>query len=291
MHDIPRLKMYRRERILKEESFGGVCVSEDGGRTWQVSNTGLPDKPMTHMVLDPKSPKKSRTLYVAVQGQGVFKSMDGGKSWTKKNNGFGENLYAWELTLMDDNTLFVVMNRGPRYKDGKTLREPMNGEIYMSKDGAETWTKVILPDKVNGPNTITLDPHNSDRIYVSCWSSIMTGDLMGRANALRTGTNDIIETQGGVLVSDDKAKTWKQIFNPDIHVYHLLVHPKKPGHLLITTNNGILFRTGDHGKSWRKVKGFYFRLIHRAFSDPHNPDMVYVTTFGGGLYYGPAFEL
>jgi hypothetical protein len=75
-HDLPRPKMWRHNSV--DKFVGGVCRSDDGGRTWVKSNTGMPEAAATHILLDPASPATARVLYVATFGRGVYKSTDGG---------------------------------------------------------------------------------------------------------------------------------------------------------------------------------------------------------------------
>ena len=76
-HDLPRPKMWRRTDPARFR--GGVGVSTDGGRHWTVSNQGMEESAITHVLLDPRSPKGSRTLYAAAFGRGVYKSTDNGR--------------------------------------------------------------------------------------------------------------------------------------------------------------------------------------------------------------------
>src|SRR5215469_3638591 len=52
-HDLPRPKMWRRNS--PETYRGGICRSDDGGRTWVKSNSGMPETAVTHILLDPTS--------------------------------------------------------------------------------------------------------------------------------------------------------------------------------------------------------------------------------------------
>ena len=64
-------------------------VSTDFGATWKDTSRGLPGKPITSVVVDPKSPKGNRTLYASAFDDGVYKSTDGGRSWAKASQGPG----------------------------------------------------------------------------------------------------------------------------------------------------------------------------------------------------------
>jgi hypothetical protein len=45
----------------------------------------------------------------------------------------------------------------------------MDGALYRSRDGAESWEKVSLPEGVNGPNGLSIDPADPARWYLAAW--------------------------------------------------------------------------------------------------------------------------
>ncbi len=40
--------------------------------------------------------------------------------------------------------------------------------------------------------------------------------------------------------------------------------------------------------TWKRIGGYNFKWGHRVIPDPFHPDKIYVTTFGGSVWYGPA---
>ena len=48
------------------------------------------------------------------------------------------------------------------------------------------------------------------------------------------------------------------------------------------------WRSSDRGTTWQRLKGYDFKWGHRIVPDPASPDLVYVTTYGGGVWHGPA---
>ncbi|HEX2918401.1 MAG TPA: hypothetical protein VHN81_07755, partial [Edaphobacter sp.] len=54
IHDLPRPKMWRHRSTSLY--VGGICVSDDGGRTWKASSEGMPETAPTSLLLDPTSP-------------------------------------------------------------------------------------------------------------------------------------------------------------------------------------------------------------------------------------------
>jgi photosystem II stability/assembly factor-like uncharacterized protein len=245
-------------------------VSDDGGKTWRASNQGMPPTAATHILLDPTSPADARVLYVTGFGRGVFKSVDGGKTWALKNQGLpAPEPFAWRLARDKNGVLYVVIAR--RSEDG-SVGSPRDGALYRSRDGAEHWEKIPLPEGVNGPNGISIDPDDAGRLYLAAW---------GRN--LPTGAVD-----GGIYVSTDGGATWQNKLSRDQHVYDVTVDPRDPRILYACGFESSAWRSTDRGETWKRIRGFNFKWGHRVIPDPQNPAMIYITTFGGSVWYGPA---
>ncbi len=265
-HDVPRPKMFRSGKFHRY--VGGVTVSDDAARTWSRSNEGMPPNTVsTHILLDPESPAESRTLYVCGFGKGVFKSTDGGQSWTLKNAGIGENLNAWRITRTPDGNLYLLVARG--LEKGQVT----DGALYKSIDGAESWQPMAMPAGVNAPNDLIFDPTNHQRMYLSCWPQDF---------------GDWADKGGGLWRSEDAGASWKLVFQQDAHVYAAAVNPDNPNTVIINTFDSAAFRSDDRGESWKRLDGYTFKWGHRPVFDIHNPGMIYLTTFGGSVFYGPA---
>jgi hypothetical protein len=268
VHDLPRPKMWRH--TSPEKYSGGVCISDDGGKTWRPSNQGMPPTAATHILLDPTSPPDARVLYVTGFGRGVFKSVDGGKTWALKIQGLPvPEPFAWRLARCKDGVLYLVVAR--RSEDG-SYGNRQDGALYRSRDGAEHWEKVPLPEGVNGPNGISIDPDDVDRLYLAAW---------GRR--LPTAAVD-----GGIYVSTDGGATWQNKLSRDQHVYDVTIDPHDSRILYACGFESSAWRSTDRGETWTRIPGFNFKWGHRVIPDPENPAMIYVTTFGGSVWYGPA---
>lgn len=267
-HDLPRPKMWRRTPVSRYR--GGVAVSDDGGRTWSVSNRGMPETAATHLMIDTASPKESRTLYVAGFGTGVFKSVDGGATWLLKNQGIIEKEpFAWRLAMDSERHLYLVIAR--RSEDG-SIGDAGDGNLYRSTDGADSWQPVPLPADVNGPNGLLVDPENSKRLYLAAWGR------RGPANAIG----------GGVFVSDDAGQTWRHTLSADQHIYDVTVDPQNPSILYACGFESSVWKSTDRGESWKRIPGYNFKWGHRVIPDPADASKIYVTTFGGSVWHGPA---
>jgi photosystem II stability/assembly factor-like uncharacterized protein len=267
-HDLPRPKMWRRTDPARFE--GGVGVSVDGGRTWTPSNEGMRESAITHVILDPTSPKGQRTLYAAAYGRGVYKSSDNGRTWTLRNQGIeGEQPFAFRLTRDAVGTLYVVVAR--RSEQGR-IGDAQDGALYRSVDGAMHWTKLALPAGTNGPNALTVDPRDPKRLYLAAWGVATPGG----------------DTGGGIFLSSDAGVTWRNVLERSQHVYDVTVDPRDPKVLFASGFDQAAWRSNDAGETWSRLRGFNFKWGHRVVPDAADPRSVYVTTFGGGVWLGPA---
>jgi hypothetical protein len=280
-HDIPRMKMIRMPDWSRR-AVGGICRSDDGGRTWEVTSRGLPENaPSTSIVLDPTSAKERRVLYAAVYGQGVFKSVDGGSGWELKNNGLRSNLNAWELTLALDGTLYLIISQNTRFEGQRVLSDLMPGEVYRSRDGGESWERISLPPGVRYPNSLSIDPTRPDRLYLACWAGIGAGDYGAPGDADQSGT-----VLGGVWRSDDGGSGWRSVFDTSTYVYGVMVDPRRVDRVFVNTFQRGAYFSDDGGATWSALAGYDFSWGHRAVPDPLDPEMIYLTTFGGSLFHG-----
>jgi photosystem II stability/assembly factor-like uncharacterized protein len=267
-HDLPRPKMWRTR---SPQTFtGGVAVSTDGGRHWQPSNANLPQDSVTHILLDASSPAGKRTLYACAFGRGVYKSTDNGRSWTQKNNGIaGKEPFAWRITAGGDGTLYLVV---ARRSEGKNPSAAGSGALYRSTDQAEHWQTVALPAGVTGPTDLEIDPRNAQRLYLTAWGQ----------------EGEEADRNGGVYASDDGGATWKALFTDSQHVYSLTIDPRYPDTLYIAGFDAAAYRSTDRGTHWTRIQGFDFKWAHRVILDPNDLSRIYITTFGGGVWLGPA---
>jgi len=265
-HDLPRAKMCCNFGSYK----GGVCISRDGGKTWSASNKGMPETAATHILLDPASPANARVLYVTGYGRGVYKSTDGGNTWVLKNRGIaGENPLAWRLARDSNGVLYLIVAR----RNGHSIT--IDGALYRSSDGAETWTSIPLPKGVTGPNGVAIDPAKPSRLYLASW---------GRYE----NNSPDPATDGGVYVSDDGGAQWRNAFSGDQHIYDVTVDPANPAVVYAAGYECSVWRSADHGENWSRIPGLNFKANQRVIPDPANPGMIYVPTFGSCVWHGPA---
>ena len=148
----------------------------------------------------------------------------------------------------------------------------VDGGIFVSDDHATSWHPIRLPEGENSPHDLEIDPDNQSRMYLCCWARSEEG-------------RDIA---GGLYRTEDGGNTWKLVFDQVRRVNAAAIHPDKPKTIFINTFENSAFRSDDRGDNWTKLNGYYFKWGQRPNIDPNNPHMIYLTTYGGSVFYGPS---
>jgi photosystem II stability/assembly factor-like uncharacterized protein len=280
VHDIPN------DNIISERHShrypGGVCVSHDFGASWKSEARGIPAKPVTSIVLDPRSANGSRTLYAGVFDEGVFKSTDNGRTWTKQSNNLGhpENMRVYRVTLHPDGTLFSIICAKRSRRDAPLIAEGVG--LYRSRNGAETWEKINSTQPLRYVKDFSVHPQDSRRI------------LMG---ACDSGGGD---KSGGLYYTENGGNSWRRIGRHGPQTFGGYFHPEREGWIYMTLTEGApgagLWLSRDNGSSWQAFDDLPFSNIQRVMfygargGDALSSDqakVIHVTTFGGSVWRGP----
>jgi len=271
LHDIPNMNVISG-RHYWDRAAGGVGISEDFGATWADTSKGLPEKPVTSIIIDPRSPKEARVLYASLFEAGVFKSADGGKTWARKSKGLGApevNERACRLILHDDGTLFCLVTA--LRKDKAFV--PEGPGLYRSRDGGESWECINNSQPLLWPKDFDVDPRDSKVIYLGA------GDADDRR-------------EGGLYKTTDGGNTWKLIGREGSDTFGATVHPKRPDWVYMCLTEGNpgpgLWLSKNGGETWEPFLGIPFRNVQRVSFDPEDDDTIYACTFGGSVWKGPA---
>jgi photosystem II stability/assembly factor-like uncharacterized protein len=226
-------------KIRSNVSIGrGIYRSADGGRTWTFA--GLADAGQIATIrVHPTNPD---LVYVAALGnpfvanpeRGVFRSSDGGKSW-KKILFVSEMAGAADLELQPGNpeVVFACLWHGQR-KPWTIISGAMEGGIYKSSDGGNTWNKLGggLPNELFGRSNVALSAANPNRVYA------------------------LIEAKpgSGLYRSEDGGANWKLInaagnlITRPFYYDTLGVDPTNPD--VVWIGNEGWFKSTDGGKSF-----------------------------------------
>ena len=267
-----------------ETNSGWAVKSIDYGESWTIigsPSNGLPDAQVWSIVIDPRTPVDSRTLYVASWDHGVYKSVDGGRSWVSKSSGIGTNLYVYSLVLDPNNP--DILYAGIRATPGQSVGD--YGGIYKTTDGGESWIKANKNIELPDVWALVMDPSDSNTLFVGTFQHYTqpSGPLH----------------LGGVYKSIDGGKNWQALLTDDLplsifNIDALAISPVNPDLIFagsvdyayhdICTGAGI-YRSTDKGQTWQAMNdGLTLLNINVLTPHPTNLDVVYAGTHGNSIF-------
>jgi photosystem II stability/assembly factor-like uncharacterized protein len=273
--------------------WGGVFKSTNGGVQWNEANTGLTSHEVRSLAIDPITPS---TLYVGLyRGFGLFKSTNGGGSWASASNGLPSNYNISSL---------AVNPSTPSILYAGVASSGTTAGIYKSTNGGDSWIAASTGLPTSGPNSIAVDPVNSDTVYTGFYSthgiykSVNGGSLWKPVNSGLPASPQImtlvIDTDtpstlyagllgGGVYKSTDSGLSWSEINTglTNLQIQHLLINPQAPNILFAGTFDGV-FSSVNGGATWVPVNtGLIYNRVYSLAIDPLNTDIIYAGTNGG----------
>ena len=152
--------------------------------------------------------------------------------------------------------------------------------VFRSKDGGETWDKVLYKDENTGAVALAQDPVNPQIVYADLWAA----RLGPWENSTWQGPNS------GLYKSVDGGSTWKQLTKglpttaQGLGRIGVTVAPSDANRLYAVVDApslGGIYRSSDAGENWERVdaearvwgRGSDFAEVK---VDPKNKDIVYV---------------
>ena len=230
--------------------LGLFIVTQTNGN-WEIVRHTLKDKALTSVAA-------SEGIIIAGTIDGIWRSSDTGKSWHESNDGLSIRHIRWTASSSYTPMTFLVGT------------EPAG--IFVSNDGGKTWGERPEIAKLRDANGWFL-PYSPKAGCVRGFAVAKPANHRGRMYAA-------VEV-GGVLISDDRGKTWnlavgsdgKPEFNrelgtmihPDVH--SITVHPTSSD-LVTAATGGGLYRSVDGGRNWKNIYQIYIRAI---WVDQANP--------------------
>ena len=279
----------------------GIFVSQDLGESWLPKNNGISEFIIRNLA-SLKINASNRTLFAGIYGAGVYRSMDDGVTWKSTNGGistpyittvrasqqnnliYAGSVYAlyrssnfgltWDsvflakLFLKDpvkftsrDNEMTVRIS--PKNPNTLLVYTKATG-LYLSKDGAVTWTSIKSPlpvDTIGAPEHFEFDPVDSLTIYYGGYGLHKSTDLG--------------QTWSDVSGNLPKA-AFSTLLNRQLPIASLSpsINAKNNKEILIATVFGVelgepfkIFKTINGGAIWNQLSISGFQAIYDRFDD------------------------
>jgi len=259
---------------------GGVWKTEDAGTVWTPIFDSQPIASIGALEVAPSDPNviyagtgESDIRSDLASGDGVYKSTDAGHTWI--NTGLRETRQISRIVVSPrDPSLVFVAALGHAYAPN-----PERG-VFRSKDGGQTWDKVLNRGPNVGAADLAIAADRPDMLVAALWE----------AHRPPWSTYAPIAGPGsGLFRSMDGGDTWQQLTGHGlpggewgrVGVAIARGTGGKRIYAAIDAKDAGLYRSDDGGETWSLVnkdsrilsRAWYFNSIT---ADPNDPDILYI---------------
>jgi len=238
------------ETIIYIATAIGLFIATQTNGNWEIVRHTLKEKTLTSIAV-------SKGVILAGSVDGIWRSSDTGKSWHASNDRLSIRHVRWIAGSAYTPMTFLIGT------------EPAG--LFVSSDGGKTWGSKPEISKLRDTNGWFL-PYSSKAGCVRGFAIAEPDNHRGRIYAA-------VEV-GGVLISDDRGKTWNlaegsdgspdisrelgTMIHPDVH--SITVH-RTSSDLVTAATGGGLYRSADGGRKWENIYRCYIRAL---WVDPAN---------------------
>ena len=274
----------QRKRKVKTEPASSTLLDKTSlsGLKFRSVGPAITSGRIADFAVNPHNPKE---FYVASAAGGVWKTSNAGNTFKPLFDDQGSFSIGY-VTLDPNNTNVVWVGTG----ENNNQRSVDFGDgIYRSNDGGKSWKNMGLKNSEH-IGMITIDPRNSDIIYVAAvgplWSS---GGDRGVYKTIDGG-----ETWKAILTVDENTGANEVIMDPrNPDVLYAAMHQRRR-HVFTYIGGGPgsgIYKSTDAGATWKKInKGLPsvdMGRIGLAIS-PADPERIYAIVEAaegkGGFY-------
>jgi photosystem II stability/assembly factor-like uncharacterized protein len=257
---------------------GGVWRTSNGGSTWENISDGYFGGSIGAVAV---SESDNNVIYVGggeetirgnvSSGNGVWKSLDAGDTWTHVGLARSKHIPRIRIHPTNPDVVYAAVL-------GDIYQASEEKGVYRSKNGGESWEKILFASKNAGAIDLTFDPTNPRVMYASTW------------NVRRTPFSLSSGGEGSALYkSKDGGDTWELLSDNKgfptgtLGIIGVSVSPVNPHRVwaLVEADKGGLFRSDNGGLTWtlvnddRKIRqrAWYYT---RVYADTEDEDKVHV---------------
>lgn len=262
---------------------GAFAVSYDGGTSWTMRSIRANDNVLPYR-MDVDYDGDNRTIYIATEGHGFFVTHDSGQTFEEMNDGIrvstylGENnpaIFGNEILSCKDG--IYALNASSAWGMIPNPEDPDNPSnkiyeraLYKWNEGLKKFEEIKLPKEIATVRDIEYS-EKEDCLYI------------GAIGTLKWNTNE--KCNGGIYRY--KNGEFTQIFDDSKFVWGLGLDSKD--RLYAVTHRGEVYRFTENNTKAELLIGkedYVGELYHilKDVSFGANDNILYISTFGGGMY-------
>lgn len=253
----------------------GVMKSINAGKTWTLSNTGMGNRTVGRIIIDPTN----AAILLASTNAGVYRSTNSGSSWVRTSI----STKATDLVFKPGNSSYVYAAFS-------------NGSFYRSTNNGVNWTRITsgLPTTGLQRGQIAVSEDDSNYVYLviavsSRFKGLYRSTNSGTSFTTRSTTPNILgysntgnDTKGQGWYDLDIAVSpinkdevfviginiwkstnggsnwtisghWTGQSSDDVHADHHGLEYSKSGYQLLNGNDGGVYISSDGGSVWKNI--------------------------------------
>lgn len=279
--------------VVESDPYTFYAATATGG-VWKTTNNGVSFEPVfenenTHSVgaiaVHQNNPNivwvgtgERANRQSSSWGDGVYKSHDGGETW--KHLGLIESHHIGRIVLHPTDTLVAYVAAVGHLWGANEERG-----LYQTKDGGETWDRLIYVDENTGVTDVAMDPSDPNILYAA------TYQRRRRPYGFHGGGPG-----SGLHKSTDGGKTWKELKNGlpegEYGRIGISIYRSNPEVVFISLEQGYqynastaynerragLYRSKDKGENWELMSDWNPRPMYASqpLVDPSDESRIYM---------------
>ncbi|MCZ6669556.1 MAG: DUF1684 domain-containing protein [Acidobacteria bacterium] len=256
---------------------GGLWKSENRGNTWEPIFDDQPVAAIGAVKVFQPIPDivwvgtgEGNTRNSVSVGNGMYKSIDAGRTWKHLGLEKTERISRILLHPTDPNVAYVAAM-------GTTWGENRERGVFRTRDGGNTWEKILYVNERTGAADLAIDPANPNRLFAAMWEHRRWPWFF------RSGGSS-----SGLYATSDGGESWERLTPEDglpegnLGRIGIAFSRSSPAvvYALVEAEQSALLRSEDGGRTWRTVNTA-FDIASRPFYyadirvDPELPNRVY----------------
>jgi photosystem II stability/assembly factor-like uncharacterized protein len=230
---------------------GGVWKTTDGGIIWENVSDGYFKRASVGAIA--VAPSDPNVVYTGMgettirsnvsHGDGVYRSTDGGQTWTHLGLADTRNIAKVRIHPHNPDLVYVAAlghAHGPNAERG----------VYRSKNGGQTWERILFRSEKAGAIDLSMDPHNPRILYAAIW------EAHRKPYTLVSGGEEC-----GLFKSIDGGDSWTEITRNEglptgmLGKIGVAVSPARENRVfaIVDAEDGAVFRSDDGGAHWERL--------------------------------------
>ena len=179
-------------------------------------------------------------------GNGVYKSTDAGRTWKRMGLDSSGRIGRIVIDPNNPDIVFVAAqghSYGPQQQRG----------LFRTRDGGNTWERVLFVDENTGAIDVQMDPSNSQKLFAATWQLL-----------IRTWGRESGGPGSAIWMSNDGGSNWTRLRGNGLPTHTigkigLAIAQSNPNRVyaLIETGDGVPYKgqPTDNGELWRSEDG------------------------------------